>query len=153
MIRHKQLYRHNPATGEIGDCFRTCLACVLDAERVEDIPHFFADVWPPGELDPEIAELAITSAQKWLLENSAFGYIEFPLAASNNERLFKWLRSYCSDRTPLIVGCTSKNGGHAVVVFPDGEIWDPSLDNSGMVGPMKDGYYWIGCVTYRGRAE
>jgi hypothetical protein len=43
-----------------------------------------------------------------------------------------------------LLGGTSRSGcGHTVIVC-DGEIaWDPSQANSGIVGPMSDGFFWL----------
>jgi hypothetical protein len=32
---------------------------------------------------------------------------------------------------------------HVVIALNDAIVWDPALDDSGIVGPADDGYYWI----------
>lgn len=34
----RQLYRHDPANGVYGDCWRACIASVLELP-IEDVPH------------------------------------------------------------------------------------------------------------------
>jgi hypothetical protein len=38
MTPHKQRFRHDPANGIYGDCWRTAIACLLDIQP-EEIPH------------------------------------------------------------------------------------------------------------------
>jgi len=40
MIKRKQIYFHNPEKGSHGDCYRTCIACILEIEPVE-VPKLF----------------------------------------------------------------------------------------------------------------
>jgi hypothetical protein len=43
----------------------------------------------------------------------------------------------------LLGGQSRTDCGHSVVCLDDAIIWDPSLTDAGIVGPMEDGYYWI----------
>lgn len=146
MIEHKQLYRHKPEQGLIGDCFRTCIACLLNCKSPEDVPHYYAEFWPAGKLEADIADLVNRETNKWLHANFNLNFIEFPLKCSDNESMFKWASAYFPPGFSFTVGCSSKNGGHSVICKPHGYIWDPAIDNSGMVGPMEDGHYWIGLL-------
>ena len=144
MIEHKQLYKHDPKNGIYGDCFRTSIACILDMNPL-DVPHWYAELWPPGVINAEIADLVRVELIKWL---GQFGlsYVELPITASDNETLFQFLRGYFPPDVYIALGCSSKNGGHSVVVNSTGYIWDPAIDNSGCVGPMSDGFYWVGMI-------
>lgn len=144
MIEQKQLYLHKPETGQIGDCFRTSVACILNLPAVE-VPHYVAEFWK-GE-DESTVDTVLRETNRWLNENHSAGYIEFPVGAVDNEQLFAWASSYIPANLNFVLGCSSKNGGHAVVARSDGYVWDPAIDNSGCVGPMKDGYYWIGMIV------
>lgn len=145
MIEQKQLYLHKPEQGIIGDCFRTTIACLLDLPALE-VPHWYAEIWPPGELTCEISQEVLIACNKWLLPKG-LQYAEFPVGAANNEELFNWLACYFPSNVYLGLGCSSKNGGHSVVINSSGYIWDPAIDNSGCVGPMKDDYYWVGMLV------
>lgn len=140
MIEQKQLYLHKPEEGSIGDCWRTCIACLLDVP-VDYIPHYYLEYWKHGE---NIAQLVQGLTNKFLVP---FGvqYIECPLECTY-EQLRAHLAYYYKDMY-VMVGCNSKNGGHSVIMKNTDYIWDPAIDNSGCVGPMDDGYYWVGLLV------
>jgi len=140
MIEFKQLNFHRPEEGLIGDCFRTCIGCLLDMPP-ESVPHF-------TELGDWKADTSLETQRLlnvWL-EQFNLRYIEYPLEATE-ETLQIYLRHYFPDMY-VHVGCSSKHGGHSVIRKNEDYIWDPSKDNSGCVGPMKDGYYWIGLLVH-----
>lgn len=143
MIEQKQLYLHRPETGQIGDCFRTCLACILNLSP-EEVPHYYAEYWKNS--DESVVGIVLEYTNAWLSKRN-LSYVEFPVGAKDNEQLFKWASSYVAKDAYFALGCSSKNGGHSVVARSDGYIWDPAIDNSGCVGPMSDGYYWIGLIV------
>lgn len=40
--------------------------------------------------------------------------------------------------------CAHRNGtAHVVIGLNDAIVWDPAQDDSGIVAPADDGYYWI----------
>lgn len=47
MIKRKQIYFHNPENGAHGDCYRTCIACILEIPNFgvhyDDNEKFFAE--------------------------------------------------------------------------------------------------------------
>lgn len=139
MIEHKQLNLHKPEQGLIGDCFRTSIACILNL-RPSEVPHFVEQVYGTDES-------CIKLAQEWLLREHDINYAEFPLVCDDKAHLFKWVSSYFPGDMHLTLGCSSRNGNHSVVIRPDGYIWDPSIDNSGCIGPMGDGYWWLGILS------
>lgn len=144
MIEQKQLYLHQPGKGLIGDCFRTCVACIMDM-MPEQVPHWVAEFWDNKHKTCD-TELVVKECNKWLRQ-FGYGYLEFPIGPDNTiEQLRGWLVKY-TENNYVIVGCTSANGGHAVVMKGEDYIWDPAQDNSGCKGPMSDGYFWIGLIV------
>lgn len=142
MIEQKQLYLHNPKEGSIGDCWRTCIACILDVEP-KAIPHYYKSLWEP---EPAIISTKVhRETNKFLKANFDLQYIEYPLDCPEVEILNTYLEHYYRD-TYVMLGCSSKNGGHSVI-RKGYYMWDPAIDNSGCVGPMNDGYYWIGLLV------
>ena len=141
MIEHKQLFLHKPEEGIIGDCFRTCVACVLDI-RPNELPHGFGEFWEDKDVN---VTLKVHAQLNKILANWDYRFIEYPMDCTR-EQLGTYLRHYYTD-LHIIIGCNSKNGGHSVVMRNDDYIWDPAIDNSGCVGPMDDGYYWIGMLV------
>lgn len=142
MLEQKQLFLHLPEQGQIGDCFRTCVACVLDRLQT-DVPHGFGEFWV--DKDTCVTPQVHAQLNSWLLRQ---GYqcifVETPLQATR-EQLGTYLRHYYHD-LHVVIGCNSKNGGHSVVMRNDDYMYDPSIDESGCIGPMDDGYYWIGLL-------
>ncbi len=141
MQEHKQLFLHKPEEGIIGDCFRTCAACILD-KRPDELPHGFGEFWEGKDV---IVTPKVHAQLNKILANWDCRFIEYPLDCTR-EQLGTYLRHYYTD-LHMIIGCNSKNGGHSVVMRNDDYIWDPSIDNSGCVGPMDDGYYWVGMLV------
>jgi len=142
MLEQKQLHLHNPELNEIGDCWRTCIACILHVEPFK-IPHFYKTQWK-GSVD--IAQEVHELTNQYLRGVFNVRYTETPLNCTYEE-LRVYLQHYYKDMY-VIVGCNSKHGGHSVVMKNDDYMWDPSIDNSGCVGPMKDGYWWVGLLVH-----
>ena len=54
----------------------------------------------------------------------------------------------CNSGVLCIFAGTSRNGcNHSVVAHCGKIIHDPSIDQSGIVGPCNDGYYWIELIV------
>jgi hypothetical protein len=107
----------------------------------DDIPHYYEILWADGQTTtPAVHRLT----NEFLLPNHGVIFVETPLEATY-EQLRTYLKHYYKDMY-VVVGCNSKNGGHSVVMKNDDYLWDPAQDNSGCVGPMDDGYYWIGLL-------
>lgn len=130
MTPYKQLLRHDPANGVYGDCHRTAIACLLDIYPAS-IPHFLDKDNPNWEID-----------EKAWLKKLGFYSVSVPFAAEL-KAVLETLEAI-NPGVYAILGGTSKNGcGHSVVICGGNIIWDPSLDSSGIIGPMSDGFYWI----------
>ena len=136
MRQQKQAFRHNPSEGVYGDCFRTAVACVLELPR-DEVPHVFHD-----GIDGPAADKRM---QEWLRRR---GLTQFTVCWDGKLSLTEVLHSVnnCNFgyRVEYILTGTSKNGtNHCVVCKGDAIIWDPALDDSGIVGPCDDGNWWV----------
>ena len=135
----KQLLRHDPNNGVFGDCHRTAIACVLDMDAA-DVPHFMGD---KAEWDMGNSERAHDRVEEWL---NARGMTQISVAFPGSldlDTLLKCVAMNCYGSACLLGG-TSKNGcGHTVVCLGGKIVCDPSQDESGVVGPMSDGHYWV----------
>ena len=130
----KQLYRHDPANGTIGDCCRTTLACLLDM-RPEDIPHFSQTA------TNEVDETWESRRNGWLLTNGFY-----VVSLYHTGSLDETLATFGGDNEDLywMLSGISKNGvGHTVICWGDQIVHDPALDESGIVRPFDDGAYII----------
>lgn len=135
----KQFYFHRPERGEIGDCWRTCIACLLNADSPASVPHY---LWDMFSLDDDNWQHVLAKQNEWL-SSKGLRFVEYPVTAGSLEGLRAYLAHYYKDMY-VMVGCNSKHGGHEVIMKNGDYMWDPSKDDSGCVGPMNDGYYWIG---------
>lgn len=134
MIKRKQLFRHRPAEGTIGDCHRTAIACLLDVEP-DVVPHFGALYFD----DPAGFNQAF---EDWL---SARGYRTVVIAFQDISLAYL-LESIGTQNKGAyyLLGGTSRTGVNHTVICCGCEIaHDPSLDDSGITGPCDDGYWWI----------
>lgn len=135
----KQLHRHDPENGSVGDCYRTCLACLLDKD-VEDVPHL-------NEVVP--AEEFHAFYGKFLSER---GLTIITVAYSGSETLEEILHvvSFHNPGMPFMVSGKSKGGewNHIVIAMDGKVIWDPSPKTEDgehrLVGPSTpDGFWWV----------
>lgn len=134
---HKQLFLHDPANGIFGDCFRTALACLFDLEPAE-VPHF-CNGRESMDVNDEIAA--------WL---SARGYRLARILYDDSCKPEEALYSFGTNNPGLyyLFSGTSRTGCNHVVIARGCEIvHDPSLVDSGIVGPMSHGYYEVEILT------
>lgn len=141
MIPQKQLYRHRPEVGEIGDCHRTVLACLLNLNPLE-VPHF-------GEMDWDIEN-------KCFKEDGSFHrYVKDYLYTKGLttidilfdctlENVLQHLGCINPNIYYILGGISNNSVNHSVIGCGGEIIWDPGIDNPGIIGPCKpDGYYWV----------
>lgn len=134
MTPSKQLFLHKPEEGQIGDCWRTCIACLLN-KRPEEVPHFTSNSW--GDYS------ATRKSTLEYLATLGLSCIEYPVASSVLDDVLSSTH-LINPYHYFILSGNSKNGtGHSVICLDSRIVWDPSLDDSGIVGPMSDGYFWI----------
>jgi hypothetical protein len=134
----KQRYKHDPDNGTWGDCHRAAIASLLDLP-LDAVPHWADQGAAIGDKD-----------EKFLNEH---GYSLITQAFDGSCTLEQILNACCHNNpgSYFILGGTSKNGtGHSVIAHEFKIVHDPSLDDSGIVGPMSDGLWW---VQYLGAAR
>lgn len=135
MIKQKQLFRHNPDAGTFGDCHRTVLACLLDLPH-DQVPHFaerhFLDIeaWNAAE-KAFLASHGLASITAWYQGDTPLQQVLDGVGLYNQEIYY-------------ILGGTSRGGtNHSVIGLGNKIEWDPSLDDTGIIGPMDNGCYGI----------
>ena len=140
MKKQIQLFRHRPEEGMIGDCHRTAIAMLLDM-NAKDVPNFSAvgfSLDNPNGNHKEFSE----AVEKWLNEN---GYTQFSVAFSEKlEVVFTYMKAINPGVYYMLGGQSGNGVNHTVVCLDDEIVADPSIDESGIVGPCEpDGLYWI----------
>lgn len=145
MTPYKQLYRHRPDEGSVGDCFRTAIACLLDIEP-ELVPHVMEDAFN----EPESAETAHVRMNSYLIEHHGLYHMEFPLRVVQDgppTDVMQHVKRYNGNVHYLLTGLSANEVAHTVVCTGDRIVHDPSIDCSGIIGPLdNDGewFYWLG---------
>lgn len=110
---HKQaIPAHRPGEGRIGDCFRTCIACLIDAPSVGYVPHFVELTF---NVDPKPGWAQLAIARLWLRE------LDLDLMTVE-------LATAVAIGNPYLLPVNSKTGdwAHCVVAQGDKVIHDPS---------------------------
>lgn len=131
----KQAHRHRPAEGIYGDCYRTCLAALCGMRR-DDVPHWH---------EAMSAQEANYRYGRWLGARG-LSIISVAFNGENPEAVMQAL--YSANPAPCIFSGTSRNGTNHAVLALHGKLWhDPSLDDTGIIGPCDDGYYWAEWVV------
>ena len=155
MRKHKQLFIHDPENKVYGDCFRTCLACLLDRKPAQ-VPHFF-DCGEEGE-----ARECFDAAHAWLGERG-LGLYEWPLNGSLMlDEALAWIHHYGRDSYTMLTGASIRGTNHTVIVHDGKIVHDPSPlgtdPATALVGPAHspdgDKYWFIGVLVHTvSRAE
>ena len=138
MIPHKQLFRHDPDSGVYGDCFRTTLACLLDLAPA-DVPHFMDGV--------DSGKDGTEAANKWLAQRG-LTLISIPYQGEL-EQILSTIAQLNPGIHYLLCGKSRTGCNHSVICRGDQIVWDPSLDDAGIVGPADHGIYWVDFLAVR----
>lgn len=139
MIRQKQTLRHDPDNGVIGDCYRTAIACLLEVEPTE-VPHFYEDLGVERDLTPDEYQAPV----RWLRE-MGFDLIEAYFDGDDIEvdDILAHQAVVNPGRYYILSGKSRNQVNHVVICRDDGIVWDPALDDSGIIGPQNSGYYCV----------
>lgn len=135
MTPYKQLFRHKPEEGVIGDCERTAIGCLLDLPP-DQVPHFGEKHWKDSDAFYEMEDA-------WLRDRGLYRVkVVFQQGSSLEDVLAN--QQWMNRGVYYLLGGTSRTGCNHTVVGCGGEIaWDPSIDDAGIIGPCDDGYFWV----------
>lgn len=132
MIERKQLFIHRPEEGVYGDCHRTAIACLLDLEPGQ-VPHFLHDNCGGVEFERRVDEY---------LRGHGLTQVTIAYMASL-EQVLSCLELTARGVYYLFGGMSRTGCGHTVIGCGGELVWDPSLTDAGIVGPMPDDMYWV----------
>lgn len=137
MTKHKQLNRHDPENNIYGDCWRTCIACILD-KHPSEVPHFLDESKAKIKTGEEIKKCS-----RWLRKHD-ITRMAIPISSPSLREAMEFVSKW-NPHMHFILAGQSKNEVNHCVICQDGKIvFDPSQDESGVVGPCADdGCYWI----------
>ena len=141
IIKHTQLLRHDPDNGIYGDCWRATVASLLRLP-IEEVPHV-CDGPDDGKASDRMRAFLYT-------RNCALIQIPF-----NGDMSLEQVLEYVGS-LPVSGGLhwclmgTSRTGCNHVVICKGNEIvHDPSITQSGIVGPANDGLWWAEWIVQR----
>lgn len=137
ILKHTQLFKHDPENGTWGDCWRTCIACILMVP-VDDVPHVF-----DKGVDSDTASAAMKAflAERGVLVISS----NFVADGMSLQYFLDLMANWYGDQPYMFIGRSSNGTNHVVICQGNKIIHDPSIDQSGIVGPNigNDGKeYW-----------
>ena len=135
MKQVKNTVKHDPKNGTYGNCHSACFATILGLP-IEEVPHFFEE---GDEIDTAIQWERI---DKFLADRGLVqGHILFYGEVNRLDDILGYTTVHLKGLPVILGGLSTAGCGHSVVVM-DGVIFnDPT--GSGIVGPMKDGYFWL----------
>ena len=132
----KQRFLHEPEKGVYGDCLRTAIACLLDLDP-DEVPHF--NDRSDGRTDEDVGRLM----NAWLLRRGLVLITTYFGGDTDIEAVLA-TATFGSAGMPFLFSGRSRTGCDHVVIGQKGEIvWDPSQVDSGIVGPMSNGFYMV----------
>lgn len=147
MIRHKQLFRHEPEKGIYGDCHRTALACILNLPSPEHAPHFIGE-WEAkaaasADGKPDDGFSWQEAQAEWL---DSLGYCTADICFNGEvpvEDVFAFMEARNPDIYYLLGGQSPRGTNHSIICHGGGFEWDPHPDGGFLVGPMDNGVWEI----------
>lgn len=131
MKYHRQKFPiHNPDEGVWGDCARTVLACLLDKDSVEEVPHFYDGTW-----DQEGIERAFDAFKKWVEDQGKTLIRVAYLYDGPPEPLVQHISSGNPGLPFILIGESPNGTGHTVICQDGVIIHDPQGRPNPIIGP------------------
>lgn len=128
----KQLYPHRPDEGLFGDCFRTCVGCLLDM-RPQEVPHFY-----DGYHGHEDATEANKAIKYWLAQRGYF-FCTFAYQDTTVDHILEIMGINNPNALYLITGRSPRGTNHCCIGLGGEIIWDPAPEAGDLVGPNSEG--------------
>jgi hypothetical protein len=144
-----QKFRGSQVDGQFGDCYRTCVAMILNMDR-DDVPHFAEDVPPGTPGDDPLTHDSFDREREWAAQHGlSMVSIPFPGEVPLETLLEQFGGHGRPGAAPVILNCSLVPGGapHAVVMFEQ-RIYDPlGLPEDWRRYPTPDGFWWVQIYT------
>lgn len=135
---HTARIKHDPPNS-YGDCFRTSLACLLDCDKPEDVPHFFDD-------NPQIDKVW-NDVCAWLNERKlASFFIHYPGECSIDE-IGTSMKHSNPGLAYIVFGSTAANTDHCAIYRDDAQIHNVAWFGGSLVGPASNGFWTVYVVV------
>lgn len=141
MTPHPQKFRHAPEHGVWGDCWRACIASLLDLP-LEEVPHV---------LDQGVEiDVGRPALHAWLKPRGLSTFM-FPMSGSLQEVLTA-IGEWNPDAFYMLVGKSRTGCNHIVICRGNEIIHDTGITQPGIIGPCieDDTYFWIEVLVHDG---
>ena len=131
MIPVKMAIKHDHENGKYGDCFRACIASILELPY-DEVPHFVME------------EDWLAKTSKWM-HDRGYTFVTIPYDGDVPLRDVLLAQSIQNPGMYYMLGGSSPLVNHTVVCLNDRIVHDPAGRPEGeqIVGPTTDGYYWV----------
>lgn len=138
MTPYLQICEHDPDNGQIGDCWRTAIGCLLNMPP-EEVPHFCQGNWQNAA--------AVEKLTREWLNGKGYSFIEVPYDDSVESVLEMCAQMY-PDIYYIISGKIDKGPDHATIGLGGEIVWDPGCPMDGTPHSTinqrcSDGYVWL----------
>ena len=132
---HKQLNRHDPDGGVFGDCYRTCIA-ILCGLHPGEVPNF-------GTGGTATQADADREAATWLADRG-MGLITHTVTGTIGglPDIMRGMTCQTPGVHYILSGQSRTGVNHSVIACDAKIVWDPSLTDAAIVGPMSDDCEW-----------
>lgn len=143
---HNQLNGHYLPNRLIGDCYRTCIACLLD-KHPSEVPHWLENYWWNGQL--VILGREFEDAVDDWLQTQGYAKFDLPFPGENSLQDVADTIAHINGTNFLYMvgGFSPRNCGHVVIYRGRTLLWDPASDKLGLSKPMEDGNWWLTILT------
>lgn len=147
ILPQKQLIKHDPSSGQFGDCYRTCVAVVLGVDASE-VPHVCEKGWcNADDLDGLIAMREHLRSMGLDISKSVFNgdlrWTDFR----------KWMGKFNPNTAIIVTGETTKGTNHCVVMIGREVVCDPITGHpnqepfSGAALADGERNWWVEVIT------
>lgn len=132
-----QAFEHDPENGLVGDCYRTCIAAIIDLPR-DAVAAPTIEIYDDAE--------AFNDFYKRELKRLGLGLISFPLVAiedSQQEDVIRAIDVWNPGIPCILTGHGARGHNHCVVIQNGKMVYDPHPGQTFITGPCLDsGLYW-----------
>lgn len=141
LTRQLQAFRHAPADGVMGDCYRTAIACALGVER-DSVPHSH---------DEQSGDEAYAYIDNWL-RPQGLTRIFMPVLGGDFRETANAVYPRGGGLPLIVTGRGPRDVNHVVVVHGVDDFWCPTLGavsaGVALIGPaLPDHYFWAEWVV------
>ena len=130
--------KHDPENGTYGDCFRACVASILEIEP-DQVPHFCEN----GEPVTDNGQLT-----RWLAERDLASFFTVLDGEVARDDLLEHVGAMNPDVHYMLFGKNSE-GDHVVVCHGSRVVHNPAWIPQPIVGPSSNGFWGVMVLARR----